>query len=462
MICLFALTLGAQSAFATQALRPDEAQELAIDAYTYAYPLVLMEISRQVATHAPADLQKSSMYAPMNHFAHLHTFPDASFDAVVRPNADTLYSSLWFDVSREPLIVKVADSGGRYFLLPMLDMWTDVFSSPGTRTSGNAAQTFAIAGPNWQGTLPAGVALYRSPTAIGWMIGRVQTNGVADYQAVARFQAGLSATPLSAWGKPALAALGADQTAGQDMHAPVDQVEKMPAAAFFALFARLLKDNPPHADDYPMIDRLARVGLVPGRPFDVASLPATTRQAFETAPVLAQKTILLGLRRAGALVHGWRMPLNPIGTYGTDYLRRALIAYAGLGANTIEDAIYPTALADADGKPLDSAARYVLHFEKDQLPPVRAFWSLTMYNERQFFTANPINRFAIGDRDALTYNADGSLDLYVQRDAPSGDKRANWLPAPAKGGFTMNMRLYWPTTAALHGDWAPPAIQRLP
>jgi hypothetical protein len=143
--------------------------------------------------------------------------------------------------------------------------------------------------------------------------------------------------------------------------------------------------------------------------------------------------------------------MTAIGTYGTDYLHRAGVAYGGYGANAIQDALYPTAFADADGKPFSSDKRYVLHFAKDQTPPVRAFWSLTMYDERQLFTANPINRFAIGDRDKLIFNGDGSLDLYIQRESPGKDKESNWLPAPKSGAFTMNLRLYWPKIEATNG-----------
>jgi hypothetical protein len=180
------------------------------------------------------------------------------------------------------------------------------------------------------------------------------------------------------------------------------------------------------------------------------------------APAIAQKKIVLSGRRAGNMANGWRTMLSPIGSFGADFNRRAAVAYFGLGANVPEDAIYPSAFADSDGKPFDSGAKYVVHFDKENLPPVRAFWSLTMYNDRQFFTANPIQRFAIGDRDALKYNADGSLDLYVQRDAPEADKTSNWLPAPASGGFSMNLRLYWPKAAAFDGTWTPAMVKRQP
>ncbi len=436
-----------------------DAREIATEAYIYAYPMVLMEVTRRVFTNVEAP-DAGRIRAPMNQFVHATAFPDDKFDTVVRPNADTLYSSLWFDVTREPLIISVPDSGGRYYLLPALDMWTDVFTSPGTRTTGNGPQQFAIVGPQWHGKLPAGMPAYVSPTGIGWMIGRTQTNGVADYASVHKFQAGLKAVPLSAWGKPGYVPPKGSVNPQQDMTAPVEQVAKMDADTYFATFARLLKANPPHANDFPVLARIARLGLVPGQDFDLNRLPPESQAALRAAPAAGRALIVAALPRAGSVTNGWRMIANPIGTYGTDYLRRAMIAFAGLGANTVEDALYPLALADAEGKPFDSAAKYVIHFDKEQLPPARAFWSLTMYNERQFFASNSINRFAIGDRDPLKYNADGSLDLVLQRERPAGTE-ANWLPTPASGSFSMNLRMYLPGQDALNGTWKPPVVRRV-
>lgn len=435
----------------------EEAAEIAVEAYLFAYPMVLMDVTRRVVTNveAPAGID-----APVNQFAHLRAFPDAAFTAVVRPNADTLYSSIFFDVSKEPLVITVPDSGGRYYLLPMMDLWSDVFASPGKRTTGTGARTFAIVGPRWHGQLPAGVEPIRAPTSAGWMIGRTQTNGKDDYAAVHKFQDGLTAVPLSGHGKPYTPPKGAVDPK-QDKSAPVEQVAKMDAAAFFARFAELTKDNPPHANDYPVLARMRRVGLEPGKPFDLAKASPQARRALEAAPAAAQRLIVEQLRRAGTKVGNWQMITPPVGTYGTDYTRRAVIAFGGLGANVSEDAIYPTTLTDSDGRPYDSAKKYVIRFSKDQLPPVRAFWSLSMYNDRQFFAANPIDRFAIGDRDKLTYEADGSLTLYVQRDSPGKDRESNWLPAPKEGGFSMNLRLYWPKPAALEGAWKPPEVKEV-
>ncbi len=445
------------TAAAPERVSTDEAREIARDTYIYAYPMVLMEVTRRVMTNVA---EPSGISAPVNQFAHVRTFPDPSLTAVVRPNADTLYSALQFDVSKEPLVIAIPDSGGRYYLLQFMDYWTDVFASPGKRTTGTAALTFAIVGPDWTGELSPGVLRYQNPTASGWLIGRTQTNGTADYDAVHKFQDGITAVPLSACGKSYTPAKGAVD-AKQDSSAPPDQVDKMSAADFFSTFAKLLKMNPPHANDYPMLDRMNRIGFEPGKSFTLASASKDICDAFDAAPADALKKIKAAVSRAGTLLNGWRVNLTGVGTYGTDYLQRAAIAFAALGANTTDDAVYPTAFVDADGKPLRSDQGYTMHFAKDQLPPVRAFWSLTMYDDRQLFAENSINRYAIGDRDKLTFNPDGSLDLYIQRESPGKDKESNWLPAPKSGGFTMNLRLYWPKDTVLDGSWSPPPVKRV-
>jgi len=449
--------LWAWAAQAQGKISAGDAREIAREAYIYAYPLVLMEVTRKVGTNVA---EPAGLNAPINQLAHAREFPDPSFTMVVRPNADTLYTALTYDVSKEPLVVSVPDSGGRYYLMPWLDYWSDVFAAPGKRTTGAGARTFAIVGPNWPGSLPAGVERYNSPTESGLLIGRTQTNGKADYEAVHKFQDGMKAVPLSAYGKPYTPPKG-KVNPNQDMSAPPDQVDKMDAATFFAMFAELMTDNPPHANDYPILERMKRIGIEPGKSFSLASAPKEVQDAMKAAPAEALKQIKATWSKSGILANGWRTNLTAIGTYGADYRHRAGVAYAGLGANVIEDAVYPTALADAEGQPFSSDKRYVLHFTKDRIPPARAFWSLTMYDQRQLFTENPIGRYAIGDRDELTFNPDGSLDILVQADSPGKDKEANWLPAPKSGPFTMNLRLYWPKTEVLDGRWTPPPVARL-
>lgn len=445
------------AAQAQQTISREEAAEIAREAYVYAYPLVLMQVTRNVGSNVA---EPKGLAAPVNQLTHSRAFPDPNFTVVVRPNADTLYTVVTFDVSQEPLVIEMPDSAGRYYLMQAMDFWSDVFMSPGTRTTGNAAQSFAIVGPGWHGQLPAGVREYRSPTASGLLIGRVQTNGKADYAAVHRFQNGMRAYPLSAYGKPHKPAPGVVNP-DQDMSAPPVQVSKMSGKAFFTLFAELMKNNLPHANDYPMLDRMRRIGIEPGKSLAFDSSAPEIQEALNAAPAPALKMIEEAFRQSGKFSNGWRTNMTAIGTYGADYLHRAGVAYAALGANVIEDAIYPTAFMDADGQPLQSDRRYVLHFSKDEVPPVQAFWSLTLYDERQLFTENPLGRYAIGDRDQLQFNPDGSLDLYIQRESPGSDKQSNWLPAPASGKFTLNLRLYWPKAQALDGRWLPPSVKRV-
>ncbi len=438
----------------------DRKEEIAVDAYIYAYPMVLMEVTRRIATNVSAP---TGSFAPMNRFAHLKAFPDPSFREVVRPNADTLYSILWFDVSREPQVVTVPDTNGRYYLLPMLDMWTDVFAVPGSRTSGTKAGNFAIVGPDWKGKLPKGVEKLRCPTNTGWIIGRIQTNGEKDYATVHKIQAGIKVIPLSAWGKPYTPPAKTAVDPNIDMKTPPPlQVANMDAKSYFTLFAELLKQNPPHEMDWSMVEQLKRIGLVPGQSLDFDRLDTETKAAMSAAVPEAMKMIVDKASRSGKTVNGWAVAIDGMGTYGVSYLQRANVARIGLGANVAEDALYPMSLVDAEngGVPYSGEHAYVLHFDKDEVPPVHAFWSLTMYDEEMYFTDNPIGRYAIGDRDALQFNKDGSLDIYIQNASPGKALESNWLPAP-KGKFDLVLRLYWPKKEVLTGDWNPPLVKRV-
>ena len=437
-------------------LTENEAYALGIEAYVYAYPLVLMEATRRVATNVAAP-QGALIRAPMNQFAHAPRYPDASFKDVVRPNADTLYSNVWYDVGEEPLVFTLPDTAGRYYVFPLMDMWTDVFATLGARTTGTDRTEFVLVGPRWQGSTPPGVRVVTSPTDQGWIVNRIQTNGASDYATVHPLQAQLQAVPLSRYGQPYDAPAGTVDPALDMSIPPVDAVAQMPPAEFFGLFTELMRRNPPHAADYPTLFRLERLGLKPGVKFVLADAPA----AVQTALARAAKDALPYLLQTGARIrpmrNGWNTPFLPIGTFGNDYVMRALTAFAGLGALPAREAIYPRATHEADGTPLTGASRYVLHFDQAELPPADAFWSLTMYGADQFFVDNPIHRYTIGDRDPLAYNADGSLDIYIQHDAPAN--QTNWLPAPA-GNFSMNLRLYLPRAEALDGRWVAPVLRK--
>lgn len=445
-------------AFADTMPSPEAAHEIAVEAYIYFYPLVTMDLTRRVTTNLPAGEKPG--YGPMNAFSNIRAYPDANFRAVVRPNFDTLYSSGWLDLNKEPMIVSLPDTHDRYYLMPMLDMWTNAFAVPGKRTSGTQAGDFAVVPPGWSGDLPTGVERIDAPTPYVWIVGRTQTNGPSDYAAVNKLQDSYLITPLSLWGKPPVAAT-ATIDPGVDMKTdPKSQVDTMKAADYFKYAAELLKVNAPQVTDWSTIARLKRIGIEPGKSFDMAALDPALQAAFETAPAEALKAMADKTPTLARIVNGWQMNTDTMGVYGDYYLKRAIVAQFGLGANQPEDAVYPLLVADADGKPTTGNNNYVIHFTKDDIPPVNAFWSLTMYDSDGFQVANPINRFAIGDRDALKKGDDGSIDIYFQHDDPGGDKTANWLPSPASGPISIAMRLYAPKAEALDGRWNPPAVQR--
>ncbi len=430
---------------------------IAEDAYLYFFPLVLMDVTRRITVNVPAGVRPG--FGPMNRFTHMRAFPPGNFKEVVRPNFDTLYSPLWFDLREEPVVVSVGDTGGRYYMLPMLDMWTDVFAVVGSRTTGTGAGHHAIVGPGWSGELPDGVARIEAPTPFGWIVGRTQTNGPADYPTVNAIQDGFVATTLSRWpGAHEVVEATPDPTVDMAT-APLDQVTAMSGVRFMTYGAELIRLHPPHITDQPILARMARIGVRPGEPFRTEVLDPSVLQAIEQAPAAAQRRMVDALPRQNPIVNGWTIARSGMGAYGTDYLRRAIIAKIGLGANLVEDAIYPVLLVDAAGEPPDGTHDYVLHFAAEELPPAGAFWSVTMYDGEGFPVPNEIDRYAIGDRDALRFNADGSLDLYLQHVDPGDERRDNWLPAP-RGPLGVTLRLYDPRPEALDGRWAPPSLTR--
>lgn len=446
-----------------QGISPEKTKILARDVYQYAYPIVLMDATMRQSTAVPNATAVRGR-APINQFAYFRSYPAADAKDVVRFNFDTLYSFAWVDLSKGPMILSVPDTGGRFYLVPSLDMWTDVFSSLGSRTTGTKAGHFAYVPPGWKGKLPAGVQRIEAPTSMIWVMGRVQTNGPSDYDNVHKVQDGLKLTPLDRWGKSYTPPATSPVDASVDTKTPpLVQVEKMTGVEFFKRFAELMKKYPPHPNDYPILFRMRALGLEPGKSWDASKLDATTTALINESAKEALADVAAYLKRGGSgrHVNGWNIATDNMGTYGTSYLQRALIALAGLGANLPADAIYPAAFVDGEGKPLDGANRYVLHFDKGKTPPADAFWSLTMYDDQGFQVPNPINRFAIGDRDKLKFNDDGSLDIYIQTESPGPGKESNWLPSPKSGALGPTLRIYSPRTEALDGTWAPPPLKRM-
>jgi hypothetical protein len=437
-----------------------EALTLGTEAYVYGYPLVTMEMTRRVMTN---EATIESLRGPMGRFVNAREYPTAAYRDVTAPNADTLYSSAWIDVSKEPYVLSIPDEGDRYYLMPMLSGWTDVFQVPGKRTTGDKAQTYAITGPGWKGDLPAGVKELRSPTGLVWILGRTYCTGTPeDYKAVHAIQDKYKLVPLSSYGKDYAPPAGKVDP-GIDMKTPVrDQVNKMKAGDYFKLLAALMHNNPPADADAPMVARLARIGIAPGKDFDIDKLDPAARKGLERAREAGLEKIAAHMREAGKVENAWVYPY-PGGQYGTDYLQRATIAYFGLGCNRTKDAVYPTSEEDVDGKPYEGANRYTLTFPKGHMPPVDGFWSLTMYDADYFFVDNPLNRYTLSARNQLKENDDGSVTLYLQHESPGAAKESNWLPSP-RGKFVLMMRLYWPKESdpsILDGSWKPPAVRRV-
>ena len=436
-----------------------EAYEIGIEAYHYLYPLITMDISRRIFSNYPSGEKPG--FGAMNEFQSLRQFPPADLRVVVRPNFDTLYTVAWVDITEEPMILSLPDTQGRYYLLPLLDMWTDVFAVPGKRTSGTQSQNYAVVPQKWQGKLPESVEKIESPTPYFWIIGRIQTNGVEDYEAVNQLQDGFKLIPLSQWSKTLAPVKTVIDTTVDRKTDPLTQVNSLTAERYFSYGAELMKLHPPHITDWSILARLERIGLKVGESFDFNHASSAIQAGLTRAVIDGLQIMKEKIPTLATVINGWQMNINTMGVYGNYYLKRAIVAMVGLGANCPEDAIYPLNICDAEGKPLRGENSYVLHFEPEELPPVEAFWSITMYDAEGFQVPNSLNRFALGDHSNLQYNADGSLDIYIQAQPPEKHQESNWLPSPPHGQLGVTLRLYSPKPTVLNGIWNPPAIQKI-
>jgi hypothetical protein len=419
-------------------------------------------MTRKKVTNTIKPTGGTDIAAPINQLAIADQFPNAKFTAVVRPNADTYYHTGFLDLGADALVLTVPNTNGRYYLLPMLDAFGNVFASPGKRTTGTMADTFLITGPKWTGTLPAGMKQIKAPGDMVWLLGRIQVNSEADgAKVVVPLEKKINITPLSFWGKLYTAPDGKIDSL-LPKEGPNAQLAAMSVDVFFNYVNTIMVNNPPAAADSSVMKNFAKIGVGPGLKFDLSSFDTATQSALKEIPksVLGYMNELLQTGKMNKPVNNWNVLYKGMGNYGTDYDLRAIVCYAGLGANIPEDAVYPASAKDSAGNPYSGANKYVLHFAKGQTPPVHGFWSLTMYNNDGYFIDNPINRYAIGNRDPLKFNADSSLDLYFQNISPGKGKESNWLPAP-KGPFNLLLRMYWPTEEFLSGNWTPPAVTKV-
>jgi len=378
--------------------------------------------------------------------------------SVVAPNHDTLYSVAQVDLSAGPVVLETPPTGGHYAVVQLLDAFTNAFAYVGGGPRGARGERVALLPPGWHGTLPAGVRAVRAPTPTLWLLGRTLPRSAGDLPAARALLGRYALTPLAAY------AAGGRQSAVVLPKFPTTLARVRPpkGLAFFdALGAALAKDPAP-ARDACALRAFAAAGIGPGRtPSTATGLTGRALRAAAAAGPRVLTAYTTAARRApGMLSHGWTVTPADTARYGTDYLTRALVAQIGLGANTVEKALYPTADRDSRGRLLDGAHDYVVHFAPGRLPPVRQFWSLTLYDQRILFYANPLDRFALGDRSsALRKDRDGGLTIYVSHRDPGAARRANWLPAPG-GRFSLYLRLYEPEPAASANRWRPPSIRR--
>jgi hypothetical protein len=451
----------AAPASADAPLSQADAQRIATDAYVYGIPL--MEFMRQARTQTSVTVPTALSDAPINQLGNARHLANVKHQVIVQPNNDTLYSNAHLDLSTEPLVLQVPSvPRHRYYSFEFLDPYTNVFAYVGTRTTGDGAGTFLITGPGWHGPVPRGMRRIRSPYRPAWMVGRTLVLGPGDLPAVHRVQDGYRLLPLAKYLRY-----------GPSWQAPRPQriitrhhtYTEPTGLAFFDRLGQYLAQNPPPRRDAAILAELKRVGIGPG---------------LEPSHQHLSQQVLAGLRAAVAGGHdhvyalrvsiatpsvlstgGWFVPPNDTGYYGTDYKFRAVVAIYGIAANRPAEAMYIVGAADQQHALLDGSRRYLIHFTAGQLPPpARYFWSLTVYDQNFFLVPNPINRYELSSHTAgLRHNADGSLDIYVQRDRPAGHG-SNWLPAPASGQFQITFRLYGPKPPALNRTYVYPPIAR--
>lgn len=439
--------------------RAEVAYLLGLYSYVYGYPIVVMDVTREVLTAAPSPNSEGTA-APVNQLAKMPHFVAPYFTNLVRLSMNSLWTTGWLDLDQEPIVLSVPDTKDRYYVFSVMNMWTDVFGSIGKRTSGTAPGAFLIAGPTWQGTAPAGIKqTCRSSTRYAWLRGQTQANGPDDFAAVNALQAQYKLTPLSAWGKTYTPPtnLPFDRKVNIKL-TPSNQVAAMGADTFCKRLASAMKDNPPYAADGQALEKLKKLGIEPGKDFDISKIdPAIgrgLRRAVKEAPIKLAESITKMKN-----VNGWIRPPD-LGRYGTDYDTRAGMAMAGLGADLQEDTIYAIAFVDGNGKRLDSASKYLLHFDKSHFPPTNATWSVALYQGPNY-VPNDLDRYDIAPWMALNYGPDGSLDIYIQASSPGKDKEPNWLPTPASGDFNIVIRNYWPKQEALDGTYKNPPIKKI-
>jgi hypothetical protein len=431
-------------------------QEIAKEAYIYGVPMVSMYGTMfEFSVNKESPEYKGPFNTVLN-IARVFTPDDTAF---VTPNSDTPYTFMGLDLRAEPVVITIPPiEEKRYFVFQLMDLYTFNFDYIGTRTTGNGGGNFLIAGPDWQGQMSEGITkVIRSETEFVDVVGRTQLFNPADLDNVKKIQDGYKVQALSAFlGQPAPSA-----PAALDWVKPLRPSDQRTSLEFFNVLSYMLQFTPAHPSEVELRERFSKIGIEPGKKFDVASLSEEMRRALQAGMAEGQKEIDARRVALGGKIDtlfGTRKFLK------NDYVARAVGTQVGIGANSREEALYPIYEKDSDGQAFDgSKDRYILHFTGGKFPPVNAFWSLTMYDlPGQLLVANSITRYLINSPmlPDLKLEADGGLTIYIQNESPGADKEANWLPAP-KGPFMLAMRYYLPKPELLSGEWKSPDVERV-
>jgi hypothetical protein len=459
----------ASSCKSTQNATGEEAITIAREAYTYGLPLVLMDITRRQQTNVQN--AGGGKGAPMNQLNNLSGFPTASDNSVVAPNADTYYCIAWGDFKEGPLVFQMPNPNGRYYVMPFLDAFTNVYESVSPRTNFANGGTFFITRDSTSPATPDGMTRVVCPTSFFWLLGRIQCNGTTDGQMnVIPLQKNTKLMPYKYWGKtytPPANTIDPTVPVGS----PNDIVQdSMPIDAFFNYLNRLLTENRTPAADSTVLNRFKKINVGRGMKFNKDSLGLNKNQlaVIENLPQTMFTSYRAYAAQGSKPINGWIIRTTGMGTYGTDYKQRAVTAVMGLGCNLPQDAVYPSSYVDSQtGNKYVGSNNYKITFKKGMLPPAEGFWSLTMYNQKGYFVSNPYSTnppvYAVGhDTSAkFTYAPDSSLTILIQNKPPTDPKmKNNWLPAPTDTFYLM-MRLYYPSPDApsiLNSTWTPPGI----
>lgn len=423
----------------------DAVWEMVSEAYIYAFPLVLTDATQTRSTNTDGTMAGR---APVNQFNHAKKLADASFRTVVTPNVDTVYSQAWLDISAEPVIY-VLPEADRFCNVQLLDAWTN------TAAVLDKAGAYAIALPDWQGELPDGVTRVDVPTATVWSIARIVLSGNEDLPNVYAIQEQMQLLPLSAYVQGGEYAAPKGTYTAENDFVPVNKVLSMTPTEFFNTANALMQANPPADADGELLKKLAAVHVGAGMAFDASLLGEDAAERWTQMLQQLRSTLAASCAKYAQNLGQWTYFGRPIGDFGTEYTYRAMVALVGLGANTVDVAIYPKTAVDETGATLTGEKTYTLHFET--LPPTleNGFWSVTAYGEDDFLIDNPIDRYCINDRSAFQLNEDSTLDIVLSKEAP--EDTSNWLPV-SDGDFHLFMRIYLPDMTALD-TWQPPVIR---